>query len=167
MPGPRRCFWRTPLTLRALCLCCLLQSNAPASVAPEGCAIAANDPTNRQHHRHPNPGRITPPIRPDMIFGKDTTFFSEQKRRVNGFDSKLTRLQAEYVLFVMGARINSAPDQAARTGATILPARRARPQRQCHGAAVPRWRRSYSRNASMVAPVTGVGQALHVIVLRN
>jgi hypothetical protein len=37
-------------------------------------------------------------------------------------------------------RINSAPDQAVRTGVTILPARRVRPQRQCHGVTVPRWR---------------------------
>ena len=41
------CFWRTPLTLRALCLCCLLQSNAPTSVTPKGCAVAANDPADR------------------------------------------------------------------------------------------------------------------------
>jgi len=66
--------------------------------------------------------------------------FLDQKHHVSGFDCKLMRLQAECVLFVMGVRINSAPDQAARTGVTILPARRARRQRQCHGAAVPRWR---------------------------
>ncbi len=34
-------------TLRALCLCCLLQPNAHASVTQEGCAIWASDPADR------------------------------------------------------------------------------------------------------------------------
>jgi hypothetical protein len=38
--------WRT-VPLRALCLCYLLQPNAPASLTPEECAIAASDPTDR------------------------------------------------------------------------------------------------------------------------
>lgn len=54
-----------------LCLCGLLQSNAPASVPAEGCANAQNGPTDRRHCRNPDPRRTTSPIRPDMNFGKD------------------------------------------------------------------------------------------------
>ncbi len=72
MPGSCRCFWRVPIAPCALRFCCLLQSNAPASLTPEGCAIAASGPTDRRRHSNPNPRRTASQIRPDIIFGKDT-----------------------------------------------------------------------------------------------
>ena len=67
-----RYFWRGALAPCALRLCGLLQSNAPAPGITEGCAIAASRPTDRQRRRHPDPRRTASPIRPDMIFGKDS-----------------------------------------------------------------------------------------------
>ena len=52
-------------------LCSFLQSNASASIPPEGCANAESGPTDRHHCRNPGSRRPTSSIRPDMIFGKD------------------------------------------------------------------------------------------------
>jgi hypothetical protein len=38
----------------------------------ERCAFASSRPTIWRHCRYSDPGWIAPPIRPDMIFGKDT-----------------------------------------------------------------------------------------------
>src|SRR5512139_164010 len=47
-------------------------SNASASSFTEGYPVKARHPTDRQRCGHPDPWRITSPIRPDMIFGKDS-----------------------------------------------------------------------------------------------
>jgi hypothetical protein len=49
-----------------------------ASVFAEGCAVATS-PTSRQHRRHPDPWWITSPIRPDIIFGKDSHCYCKNK----------------------------------------------------------------------------------------
>jgi|GEM_PF-6321517 len=52
-------------------LCGVLQSSAHALGITERCALASSSPTLRRYCRHSDPGWTAPPIRPDMIFGKD------------------------------------------------------------------------------------------------
>jgi hypothetical protein len=52
-------------------LCGVLQSTAHALGITERCAFSSSSPTIWRHCRHSDPGWIAPPIRPDMIFGKD------------------------------------------------------------------------------------------------
>src|SRR5512146_3285635 len=72
IPGSGHCVRRGAIAPCALCLCGILQSNASASGFTEGYPLKARHPTDRQRCGHPDPWRITSPIRPDMIFGKDT-----------------------------------------------------------------------------------------------
>ena len=52
-------------------LCGVLQSSAHALGITERCALASSGPTIWRHCRHSDLGGAAPPIRPDMIFGKD------------------------------------------------------------------------------------------------
>jgi len=52
-------------------VCSVLQSRAHALGVGQGCAPGSGGPAVRCHCRYPNLGRAAPPIRPDMIFGKD------------------------------------------------------------------------------------------------
>jgi len=52
-------------------LCGVLQSSAHALGNTERCALASSRPTIWRYRRHSDPGWTAPPIRPDMIFGKD------------------------------------------------------------------------------------------------
>ena len=50
----------------------VLQSSAHALGITERCALASSRPTIWRYRRHSDPGWTAPPIRPDMIFGKDS-----------------------------------------------------------------------------------------------
>ena len=52
-------------------LCGVLQSSAHPLGIRERCAFASSGPTIWRHCHHSHPGWTAPPIRPDMIFGKD------------------------------------------------------------------------------------------------
>ena len=52
-------------------LCGVLQSSAHAHGITERCALASSSPTLWRHLRHSDLGWTAPPIRPDIIFGKD------------------------------------------------------------------------------------------------
>src|SRR6476661_8318884 len=55
-------------------LCGVLQSSAHPLGIRERCAFASSGPTIWRHCHHFHPGWTAPPIRPDMIFGKDRDF---------------------------------------------------------------------------------------------
>jgi len=70
----------------------ILQSNAHASGFTEKCALASSRPTIWRHCRCSDPGWTAPPIRPDMIFGKDSQPFKHLDRlelgsRIDGVSS--------------------------------------------------------------------------------
>src|SRR5260221_11667432 len=64
--------WPVAPTTGSCFVCGVLQSNAHALGVGQGCAPGSGGPAVRCHCRYPNLGRAAPPIRPDMIFGKDT-----------------------------------------------------------------------------------------------
>ena len=56
---------------RVLSAYAILQSSAHPLGIRERCAFASSGPTIWRHCHHSHPGWTAPPIRPDMIFGKD------------------------------------------------------------------------------------------------
>src|SRR5207247_4611959 len=71
VPGPVADLWCGAPAASSRFVCGVLQSNAHALGVGQGCAPGTRGPAVRCHCRHPNLVRAAPPIRPDMIFGKD------------------------------------------------------------------------------------------------
>ena len=72
VPGPNGHLRRGAPAANSFRLCGVLQSSAHALGITERCALASSSPTIWRHCRHSDLGRAASPIRPDMIFGKDT-----------------------------------------------------------------------------------------------
>ena len=56
-----------------------VRTSAHALGITERCALASSRPTISRYRRHSDPGWTAPPIRPDVIFGKDRARFSDYK----------------------------------------------------------------------------------------
>jgi transposase InsO family protein len=67
-------FGESHLPASACFVCGVLQSDAHSLGITERCALASSRPTIWRHCGHSHIGRAAPPIRPDMIFGKDRRF---------------------------------------------------------------------------------------------
>ena len=72
VPGPGADLWRVALAASSCFVCGVLQSGAYALGITERCALPSRSSALWCHCRHSDPGRAASPIRPDMIFGKDT-----------------------------------------------------------------------------------------------
>ena len=76
VPGSSGNLQRDAPAANSFRLCGVLQSSAPALGITERRAPASSGPTIWRHCRRSDPGWTAPPIRPDMIFGKDKISFS-------------------------------------------------------------------------------------------
>src|SRR6476659_9259852 len=72
MPGSSGNLQRDAPAASSFRLCVILQSGAHALGTTERCALASSSPTFWHHPRHSDPGWTAPPIRPDIIFGRDS-----------------------------------------------------------------------------------------------
>ena len=72
VPGSNAHLRRGAPAANSFRLCGVLQSSAHALGITERCALASSRPTIWRYRRHSDPGWTAPPIRPDMIFGKDS-----------------------------------------------------------------------------------------------
>ncbi len=70
-PGPDADFRRGAPTANSDLVCLLLQSNAHALIAAEGCAAGSSGPAIRNHCRYARSGGAPSSLRSDMIFGRD------------------------------------------------------------------------------------------------
>jgi hypothetical protein len=73
VPGSSAHLRRGAPAANSFCVCGVLQSSAHALGITERCALASSRPTIWRYRHHSDPGWTAPPIRPDMIFGKDRT----------------------------------------------------------------------------------------------
>jgi len=73
VPGPNGHLQRGAPAANSFRLCDVLQSSAHALGITERCPLASNRPRIWRHCRHSDLGWAASPIRPDMIFGKDTS----------------------------------------------------------------------------------------------
>jgi hypothetical protein len=67
--------WQNGCAKRLICV--VLQSGAHALGITERCALASSSPTFWRHPRRSDPGWTAPPIRPYIIFGRDTGALTE------------------------------------------------------------------------------------------
>src|SRR5262249_10899588 len=70
--GPDADLWRIAPAANSFFLCGVLQSGPYALGLGQRHAAGSGSPAVRRHCRHPNLVRLAPPLRPDMIFGKDS-----------------------------------------------------------------------------------------------
>jgi len=92
VPGPVADLWRGAPATSSCFLWGVLQSGAHALGLRQGCAPGSGGPAVRCHCRHPNLVWAAPPLRPDMIFGKDRakdSFESHVRTRCSGNAHKL------------------------------------------------------------------------------
>ncbi len=71
VPGSSGDLHRDAPAANSFRLCGVLQPSTHALGITERCALASSSPTIWYHCRHSDPRWTAPPIRPDMIFGKD------------------------------------------------------------------------------------------------
>src|SRR5262249_2310882 len=70
--GPGADLRRSAPATNTFFLCCILQQGPRALSAGQKCAPRSGSPAVRHHCRYPNLVRATPPLCPDVIFGKDS-----------------------------------------------------------------------------------------------
>jgi hypothetical protein len=56
--------------------------NQTRPIPPEGCPNMQSRPADRHHCRYPDPRRTTSPLRPDIIFGKDSAPICRAAQRI-------------------------------------------------------------------------------------
>jgi hypothetical protein len=70
--GPHAGLWRGTPAANSFFLSGVLQRGSHAPGAEQGCAPGSGGAAVRYHCCHPDLVRAAPPLRPDIIFGKDT-----------------------------------------------------------------------------------------------
>jgi hypothetical protein len=78
VPGPYGHLQRDAPAANSFRLCSVLQSSAHAFGIGEGRPVATGSSTLWRHRRHSYSGWTAPPIRPDMIFGRDNLLLRHQ-----------------------------------------------------------------------------------------